>query len=78
MKAARIHGYKAAPIVEDAPTPAVGPGDVLVRVAAAALNPLDTKIQMGFMHDFFPVGFPYTLGTDLAGTIEQVGSNAGE
>ncbi len=75
MKAARIHGYKDAPIVETVPTPEIGPDHVLVRVAAAALNPLDTKMQMGFMHDFFPVEFPYTLGTDLSGTVEAVGSS---
>ena len=74
MKAARIHGYNQPPVIEDAATPAIGANDVLVRVAAAALNPLDVKIQGGTMHAFFPVEFPYTLGTDLAGTIEQVGS----
>lgn len=73
MKAARIHGYEAAPILEDVPTPEIGSADVLVRVAAASLNPLDVKLQKGFMHDFFPLSFPYTLGTDLAGTIEKVG-----
>ena len=75
MKAARIHGYNAAPIVEEVPTPALGADQVLVRVAAAALNPLDVKMQKGMMHDFFPVVFPYTIGTDLAGTIEQVGAD---
>lgn len=75
MKAARIHGYGDAPIVEDIATPAIGADEVLVRVAAAALNPLDIKMQTGAMHGFFPVGFPYTIGTDLAGTVEQVGSN---
>ncbi len=75
MKAARIHGYNTQPVIEDAAGPAIGATDVLVRVAAAALNPLDTKIQAGMMHGFFPVEFPYTIGTDLAGTIEQVGSD---
>lgn len=75
MKAARIHGYNAAPILEDVPTPEIGSTDVLVRVAAASFNPLDVKLQKGFMHDFFPLSFPYTLGTDLAGTIEKVGSD---
>ncbi len=73
MKAVRIHGYNEQPTVEEVDTPAVGDTDVLVRVAAAALNPLDTQMQTGKMHGFFPVEFPYTIGTDLAGTIEQVG-----
>lgn len=73
MKAARIHGYNTQPVVEDAANPVIGAADVLVRVAAAALNPLDTKMQQGLMHGFFPVEFPYTIGTDLAGAVEQVG-----
>jgi len=44
-----------------------------VRVAGAAVNPLDLKIAAGYMHDFFPVQFPYTLGTDVSGTIAEVG-----
>jgi NADPH:quinone reductase-like Zn-dependent oxidoreductase len=75
MKTARISAYKAQPIIEEAAKPSVGAGEVLVRVAAAGLNPLDIKIEQGLMRDFFPVAFPYTLGTDLAGTIEQVGAD---
>ena len=75
MKAARIHGYNATPTLEDVPTPEIGSTDVLVRVAAASFNPLDVKLQKGGMHDFFPLSFPYTLGTDLAGTVEEIGSD---
>ena len=75
MTAARIHGYDAAPILEQVPTPDVGPTDVLVRVAAASLNPLDVQLQQGVMHGFFPLAFPYTIGTDLAGTVERVGAD---
>ena len=75
MKAARIHGYNTAPKLEDIPTPEIGSTDVLVRVAAASLNPLDVKLRDGIMHHFFPLSFPYTIGTDLAGTIEAVGAD---
>ena len=75
MKAARIHGYDGAPVVEEVATPDIGPDEVLVRVAASALNPLDVKLQSGAMHRFFPLAFPYTIGTDLAGTIDRVGSD---
>jgi NADPH:quinone reductase-like Zn-dependent oxidoreductase len=47
---------------------------VRVRVAAASLNPLDVKLQRGSMKAFFPLVFPYTLGTDLSGIVEAVGS----
>lgn len=73
MRAVRLHAYRAQPAIEDIAPPEVGPGEVLVRVVAAALNPLDAKIQSGAMHDFFPVDIPYTPGTDLAGMVERVG-----
>ena len=73
MRAARIHDYGAAPVLDDAQAPAMGPDEVLVRVRAARLNPLDVKLQSGAMRDFFPLAFPYTLGTDLAGSVEQAG-----
>ena len=78
MKAARIHEYNAAPRLEEISTPEMGSTEVLVRVAAASLNPLDVKLRDGVMHHFFPLTFPYTLGTDLAGTIQEVGSDVAD
>jgi NADPH:quinone reductase-like Zn-dependent oxidoreductase len=78
MKAARIRDYNAAPALAEVETPVPGTNEVLVRIKAAALNPLDVKLQRGYMHQFFPLNFPYTLGTDLAGEIEQVGANVNE
>jgi NADPH:quinone reductase-like Zn-dependent oxidoreductase len=74
MRALRLTGYGDAAELVEAPRPAPGPGEVLVHVSGAALNPLDVKIAAGLMHDFFPVEFPYTLGTDLAGTVVGVGA----
>jgi len=73
VKAIQIGHYGDAPTMRDAEQPTPGPGEVLVRVAGAATNPLDLKITAGYMHDFFPVTFPYTLGTDVSGTITEVG-----
>lgn len=73
MSVLRVDGYGQAPELVEVPTPSPGPGEVLVRVAAAALNPLDLKMVAGSMHGFFPVEFPYTVGTDLSGTIAAVG-----
>ena len=75
MKAVRIHAYEGVPTIEEVDVPPVGAGEVLVKVAAASLNPLDVKLQKGFVHAFFPLAFPYTVGTDLAGTIEAVGAD---
>jgi len=73
VKAIQIGEYGDAPTLRDVDQPTPGPGEVLVRVAGAATNPLDLKITAGYMHDFFPVTFPYTLGTDVSGTITEVG-----
>jgi NADPH:quinone reductase-like Zn-dependent oxidoreductase len=76
MRALRLHAYGAAPVLEDVPVPDLGADEVRIRVTAASLNPLDIKLHSGRMHDFFPLAFPYTLGTDLAGIVEQAGSLA--
>lgn len=74
MKAFQFSGYKADPALADVDAPHPGSGEVLVRVVAAALNPLDIKLQSGAMHGYFPLTFPATVGTDLSGTIETVGA----
>ncbi len=75
MKAIRLDSYNRAPVIGDIATPDIGPDDVLVRVRAAAFNPLDIKLQSGVLHGYFPLEFGYTAGTDLSGTIEEVGAN---
>ena len=47
--------------------------EVLVRVLAAGVNPVDWKITEGWMKDFRPVQFPYVPGRDIAGIVEEVG-----
>ncbi|MEV7155543.1 NADP-dependent oxidoreductase [Streptomyces misionensis] len=74
MKALQYTAYGRSPVVTDVPEPVPGSGEVLVRVAGAALNPLDVKIGAGHVQDYFPIVFPSTVGTDLAGTVERVGS----
>jgi NADPH:quinone reductase-like Zn-dependent oxidoreductase len=73
MKALQIGFYGDTPRLADVSEPRPAAGEVLVRVAGAALNPLDLKIAVGHMHDFFPVRFPYTLGTDIGGTVVDAG-----
>ncbi len=48
-------------------------GEVLVRVHAAGVNPMDWKIRTGMLKDFMPATFPYVPGADLAGVVEKVG-----
>ena len=75
MKALRIARYGDTPTIQEIDRPRPDVGDVLVRVAGAAVNPLDLKIAAGYLHEFFPVEFPYTLGTDVSGTIVELGEH---
>ncbi|HTU27581.1 MAG TPA: NADPH:quinone reductase, partial [Pirellulales bacterium] len=56
----------------DLPTPEPAAGQVLVRVGAVAVNPIDTYIRSGAIA--MPLGFPFVVGCDLAGKVEKVGS----
>ncbi|MCC6427898.1 MAG: NADP-dependent oxidoreductase [Phycisphaerales bacterium] len=75
MKAIRIHKFGGADQLtyEDAPKPEASVGQVLVKVHAAGVNPVDYKIRNGM----FGAGkFPMTLGFDVSGTVEEVGQDA--
>ncbi|MEV4470127.1 NADP-dependent oxidoreductase [Nonomuraea sp. NPDC049504] len=73
MKALQYTAYGVRPVVTEIHRPEPGPGEVLVEIAGAALNPLDVKIGHGLVKDFFPVTFPSVVGTDLAGTVVRLG-----
>jgi len=74
MKAAYINepGPAESIVIGELPLPAVGPRDVLVRVRAAAVNPIDTYIRSGMVAMELPQ--PFIVGCDLAGEVEAVGS----
>ena len=72
MRSIRVHGFGGPDVLkrEDGPDPQPGTGQVLVRVRAVGVNPVDTYIRDG---KYGPKPFPYTPGTDAAGTVERVG-----
>ncbi len=77
MKAAVINEYGSSEvikIVEDALKPSARDGLVVVEVHAASINPFDYKVNSGAMKDSIPLQFPKTLGMDMAGVINEVGS----
>jgi NADPH:quinone reductase-like Zn-dependent oxidoreductase len=78
MKAVLLHEYGAPSKLkyEDAPDPVAGPGEVLVRVAAASINPIDWKVRSGEAKQWFPLEFPAILGYDLSGIVRAVGEGA--
>jgi len=75
MKAIVIHEYGGPEVLkfEEYPDPVAGPGEVLVRVAATSVNPIDYKRRAGFTKDFYPINFPGLMGVDIAGTVVTVG-----
>lgn len=77
MKAIRIHSYGDLDALnyEEAPMPETGATDVRIRVHAAAVNPVDWKIRAGYLASMVPHQMPLTLGWDVSGVVEQIGSD---
>ena len=76
MKAAILTGYNKSGReleIRDVPKPEPGVGEVLVRVSAAGVNPLDNMIVRGEVKLIVPYSFPLIMGNELVGTVEQVG-----
>jgi len=75
MKAIVVHQYGGPEVLkfEDYPDPVPGPGEVLVRVAATSVNPIDYKRRAGLTKDFYPMHFPGLIGVDMAGTAVKLG-----
>ncbi|WP_406213167.1 NADP-dependent oxidoreductase [Streptomyces canus] len=74
MRAFVVTKYKEPLQEADVPEPTVGQHDVLVRVEAAGLNPLDEKIRDGEFKQVLPYKLPLILGNDVAGTVIGVGT----
>jgi NADPH:quinone reductase-like Zn-dependent oxidoreductase len=75
MWAIRVHGYGGPEQLrlERIELPQLQAGEVLLRVYAAGVNPLDWKIRQGLLKDAMPLTFPYTPGIEVAGVVEAVG-----
>src|SRR5580698_7513180 len=78
MRAIVVHEYGGPEVLkyEDYPDPVPGTGEVLVRVAAASVNPIDYKRRAGLTKDFYPMTFPGLIGVDMAGTVVKMGPGA--
>ena len=77
MKAAYIRKYGNNDAIEigDQPLPSVGPRDVLIKIHAASINPVDYKIRDGDLKRVIPFKFPLILGNDGSGVVEKVGAD---
>ncbi|OKK23071.1 alcohol dehydrogenase [Streptomyces sp. CB00455] len=75
MKAITYSTYGTVPDLSlvEVPEPKVGPGEVLVRVKAAGVNPVDWKLAAGYLDPILEVRYPVIPGWDVAGVVEAVG-----
>jgi NADPH2:quinone reductase len=72
MRAVTVTEYGATPAVAEIPTPEPGPGQLLIRLRAAGMNPMDRTLASGAWKPM-PAVFPMVLGADGAGVVEQLG-----
>jgi len=77
MKAVRFHAYGGPEVLvyEDAPKPEPAAGEVVVKVHATSVNPIDWKIRAGHMKGFREYPMPFILGWDVSGVIESCGAD---
>jgi NADPH:quinone reductase-like Zn-dependent oxidoreductase len=76
MKAIRFHDFGDTDVLryEDVDRPTPGAGEVLLRVAGSAFNPVDDGIRGGYLREVFPVALPHTPGIEVAGTVDALGA----
>lgn len=76
MKAVRFNEYGGSDVLllEEVPRPATADDEVLVKVSAAAVNPVDWKVRAGYLKDFMPYDLPLIPGWDFSGFVEETGS----
>lgn len=77
MKTVRIHEYGNADVlrIEEIPVPQIASDELLIKIHAASINPLDWKVREGYMKDLHIHTLPLTLGQDFSGIVEKVGSS---
>jgi NADPH:quinone reductase len=75
MRAITLESFDSGPALHEVPTPKIAPNEVLVRVRASSVNPVDGAIVAGMMSGMVEHEFPIVLGRDYAGVVEQVGSD---
>jgi NADPH:quinone reductase-like Zn-dependent oxidoreductase len=75
VRAVRFDEYGPVDVLQvvDVPRPAPGPGQVLVQVKAAGINPGEAKIREGLLAHLWPATFPSGQGSDLAGVVAETG-----
>ena len=77
MKAIRIHEFGGPEVLkyEEVPRPVPAADEVLIKVYASGVNPVDWKMRAGLAESLFPIDLPFIPGWDVSGEIEEVGSD---
>jgi NADPH:quinone reductase-like Zn-dependent oxidoreductase len=76
MRPVAISQYGAKPAVTQLPDPEAGADDLLIKIQAAGVNPMDRSIASGASQAQVPATFPMIIGSDLADVVEAVGASA--
>ena len=76
MRAVVVSEYGGSPRVEEIPAPQAHARQVLIKVRAAGMNPMDRAIAAGAWQAVMPATFPMVLGADVAGTVEKIGEGS--
>jgi len=77
MKTVRIHEYGNSDVlhIEEMPVPQIAADELLIKIHAASVNPVDWMVREGYMKDMHMHTLPLTLGQDFSGTVEKIGSS---
>lgn len=77
MKTVRIHEYGNADVlhIEEIPVPQIASDELLIKIHAASVNPVDWMVREGYLKDMHLHKLPLTLGQDFSGTVEKVGNS---
>jgi NADPH:quinone reductase len=78
MHAITLESFDSGPTLQEIPIPQIAPNEVLVRVQASSVNPVDGAIAAGMLKDMVEHEFPVVLGRDFAGVVEQAGSDVSD
>jgi NADPH2:quinone reductase len=78
VRAITVSQYGAPPALTEVPDPHPGPGQVLIKIKAAGINPMDRPAADGGWKGRMPAVFPLILGFDLAGVVQAAGEGAGK
>jgi NADPH:quinone reductase len=73
MRAVTVSDYGEEPVVSEVPKPQPGRGQVLIKVRAAGMNPIDRLIPAGIWKEIMPATFPLVLGSDVSGVVDAIG-----